>query len=309
MLKRKYYSDDYQYRYCPFGMSTLHQKGRPGRAKPAAHAPTGRNHAKKYITNEPNAYTSETYRPMITRHHLSLVIMCTLIPGIMAFPHDLLLLCILIAGSCTGVLLPDIQMKVPATRRILLPAWWVTRFSTALCVPVMTGVYRALRHGIADSGDKRLTHSVPGVLVIAGIVLAFSVILVAICRPAMNPRYIVVFPAGVMLGLVLHLAEDACTRKGISPLFPFSRIRIAGAIRPCDTADSRIGQYIIHHCSMAAVIAGLYLAGLLPESLSFLTGLFAFCSCLFMMFLFSDIGVDDESKHAGASRPAYQISS
>jgi membrane-bound metal-dependent hydrolase YbcI (DUF457 family) len=115
------------------------------------------------------------------------------------------------------------------------------------------------------------------------------------------------FPIGVALGLVLHLVEDACTRKGITPLFPFSTIRIAGSIRPCDRADSRIAKYYFHHCSMAVVIFILHLGEVWPQSTSVLLSLVALSSCLAMMVWFSDVRIEACCLPTENFRPASQV--
>jgi hypothetical protein len=84
------------------------------------HAPSGQ-HAIEHITKELIIHQQVQYS-MITRHHLSLVFICTLMLGIMVFPQELVLVCILVTGSCIGTLLPDIQMKVPIRKKILMPA-------------------------------------------------------------------------------------------------------------------------------------------------------------------------------------------
>jgi len=269
------------------------------------HAPSGQ-HAIEHITKELIIHQQVQYA-MITRHHLSLVFICTLMLGIMVFPRELVLLCILVTGSCIGTLLPDIQMKVSANRIFLMPAWCLTRFSTVICIPVMSRIYRTLLYEIPDCGDKRLTHSVPGILIIAISVAVLSVVPVIVGWPAPVPQFAVVFPLGVTIGLILHLFEDACTRKGIAPLFPFSTIRIAGSIRPCDRADSRIAQYHFHHCSMFVVIFVLHLVGLWPQSISVLLSLFALGSCLAMMVWFSDIRIETYYLPPENSRPAFPV--
>jgi hypothetical protein len=244
---------------------------------------------------------------MITRHHLSLVFICTLMLGIMVFPRDLPLLCILVTGSCIGTLLPDVQIKVSANRIFLMPAWFLTRFSTLICIPVMRRIYHTLNYKIPDRGDKRLTHSIPGILIIALSIAVLSAVPVIVDWIAPVPLFAVVFSLGATLGLVLHLVEDACTRKGIAPLFPFSTIRISGSIRPCDKADSRIAQYHFHHCSVAMVIIVLHLLGVWPQSASVLLGLFALSSCLAVMIWLSDVRIETCCLPKENSRTAYPV--
>jgi hypothetical protein len=46
------------------------------------------------------------------------------------------------------------------------------------------------------------------------------------------------FLGRLLIDMLLHLAEDLCTRKEIAPFHPFNDISITGTIRPCDTRDT-----------------------------------------------------------------------
>ena len=94
-----------------------------------------------------------------------------------------------------------------------------------------------------------------------------------------------------MLGLVLHLIEDMCTRKGITPLFPFSTTMVSGSIRPCDTTDRRIAQFHFYHCSVAGIILGFQYLGSWQGIASVPLCLFALGSCLGMMIWSSDVSI------------------
>ena len=244
---------------------------------------------------------------MITRHHLALVLMCTLILGMALFPSEPVTLGVLVAGSCIGAILPDIQMTKPKKICVRTIIWCITRISSVLFVPILQVLSRIVNGVSFSPADKRLTHSVPGILIIGAIITGLSTIPVLILIPSPVPFLLIAFPAGVMIGLVLHLFEDACTRKGIAPFFPFSTIRIAGSIRPCDRADSRIAQYHFHHCSMAFVIFALHFSGAWPESMSVALSLFALCSCLAMIVWFSDVRIETCCLPSENSIPAHSI--
>lgn len=101
---------------------------------------------------------------MITRHHVALVIFCTLILCGALVPFDPVLILVICLGACTGAIMPDIQMKKPQGIRIRTAAWMITRFSSILCTPVICWLYHALSGRSFHSWDKRLTHSIPGIL-------------------------------------------------------------------------------------------------------------------------------------------------
>jgi len=229
---------------------------------------------------------------MITRHHLTLVLLCTLILGMALFPSEPVTLGVLAAGSCIGAILPDIQMTKPKKICVRTIIWCITQISSVLFVPILQVFSRIVNGASFSPADKRLTHSVPGILIIGAIVTGLSTIPILIIRPSPVSLLLIIFPAGVMTGLVLHLFEDACTRKGIAPAFPFSIIRIEGSIRSCDRDDARIAQYHFHHGSMAFVIFVLHLSGVWPESISVVLSVFALSSCLAMMVWFSDVRIE-----------------
>jgi len=231
---------------------------------------------------------------MITRHHVALVIFCTIILCSALVPSDPVLVLVIGLGACSGAIMPDIQMKKPRGFQIRTAAWMITRFSSLFCTPAICRLYQALFGRSFYPGDKRLTHSVPGILllwlVLAVLLLVTTVILMS---PAL--QYLpIAYLCGVMLGLVLHLVEDMCTRKGITPLFPFSTARISGSIRPCDTTDPRIAQFHFYHCSVAGIILGFQFLGNWQGVSSVPVCLFALGSCLGMMIWSSDVSISAE---------------
>jgi hypothetical protein len=184
-------------------------------------------------------------------------------------------------------------MKKPRGVQIRTVAWVITRFSSIVCTPLICWFWHALSGRTFHPGDKRLTHSVPGILFLGAIFALFLVV----------PAFILMRPSlylpaallcGVMLGLILHLVEDMCTRKGITPLFPFSTVRISGSIRPCDTTDRRIAQFHFYHCSVAGIILGFQYLGSWQGASSVPVCIFGLGSCLGMMFWSSDVSITSE---------------
>lgn len=226
---------------------------------------------------------------MITRHHLVLVLMGTLILGIALFPTNMAALGMLALGACTGAVLPDIHMTRPKRFGLRSISWAITRFSAGICIPVLCATfYRSCGLNLCPS-DKRLTHSVPGFLVVGAVVatvplLALQFFPVPLPLPA--------FVAGILCGFALHLIEDVCTKKGITPLYPFSTVRIAGSIRPCDQTDSRIGRYHVHHGCMAIAIFGLQSILHWQGPLSLEVSLLGLLSCLALMVFLSDVHIE-----------------
>jgi hypothetical protein len=240
---------------------------------------------------------------MITRHHLILVLMCTLILGIAFYPSDSILLGMLAAGSCAGAVLPDIHMKKPKRNDLRIIAFYISRFTVIFCSPVLIRLCQAVNGMSLSPSDKRLSHSVPGIIIIGGMVAGISVVPVFLFRLAPVSPLLVALVAGVLAGLTFHLIQDSCTRKGFSPLFPFCAVKISGSIRPCDRADTRIPKYQVYHCSMTAVIFVLHPAEVLPQSASLLLSLSALIFCISMMVWFSNVRIETCCLHPENSLP------
>ena len=156
---------------------------------------------------------------MITRHHLALALICALIvfsPLIFSNP---LIVAIIGAGTCLGAILPDIHMSRPKHFSLRTLAWGVVQIPKILCALALGRIYARWGDPISDPSDKRLTHSLPGVLFIATCASVFLYIPALLANSA-YAGYIGLFLGGIFLGMGLHLAEDLCTRKGIFPFFP-----------------------------------------------------------------------------------------
>jgi hypothetical protein len=232
---------------------------------------------------------------MITRHHVALTILCTLILCSALVPMNPILITVICSGTCMGAILPDIQMKKPQGIRIRTVAWVVSRFGSIVLTPIICRLYHTLWESTCDPADKRLTHSVPGILFLGAACAAFVLVPVFILTGSTTLMYLpAAFLCGIMLGMALHLTEDMCTRKGITPLFPFSTTRVSGSIRPCDTTDRRIAQFHFYHCSVAGIILGFQFLGSWQGIASVPLCIFGLGSCLGMMIWSSDVCISRE---------------
>jgi membrane-bound metal-dependent hydrolase YbcI (DUF457 family) len=81
-----------------------------------------------------------------------------------------------------------------------------------------------------DPNDNRLTHSIFGIISLFLVPSAMILIPVSVLMDRAAIVISAAFLGGLPLGLILHLAEDLCTHKGISPFFPFSTRQFAGCI-------------------------------------------------------------------------------
>ncbi|NMB78085.1 MAG: metal-dependent hydrolase [Methanomicrobiales archaeon] len=228
---------------------------------------------------------------MITRHHIALTTLCTLIICSALVPDSPLIILVICLGAGIGTILPDIQMQKPKTLKARTLAWLVARFTRAVCTPLMCFLYWGTKGKNPDPDDKRLTHSVPGIACI-WLTLAFAALLPClVLYGSWVPELPVAFLAGVLTGLILHLIQDACTRKGITPLYPFSETMVFGSIRPCDTTDRRIAQFHYYHYSVTGIILGFQLLRSWQGFAALPICIFGVVSCLGMMIWSSEISI------------------
>ena len=236
---------------------------------------------------------------MITRHHIALTLMGTLILCSALVPASPLLMLAICTGARAGAIMPDIQMKKTRGFRIRTLAWIVTRFSRNLCIPIVCRFWHHVGGFTLDPDDKRLTHSLPGIAMLWAISAVLLIIPLSLLVSGTVPGPAAGFLGGMMTGLILHLVEDLCTRKGITPFFPFSTVKISGSIRPCDTTDRRIAQFHGYHASVAVIILGFqYLDAIQGASILTLC-LFGIGTCILMMIWSSDVELLQDYPLAG----------
>jgi len=187
---------------------------------------------------------------MLTRHHIVLGLLCSFILGSAIAVFDPFLAVLVTAGTAIGVILPDIHMKQPKKSIPLMIAWGIVQAGRLICIPVMGTLYSRFFNIAAEPGDKRLTHSIPGVFLYFTILAGIAYVLVSLFKNYIPVSLVMGFLGGILLGMLLHLAEDLCTRKGISPFYPLNDTRIFGSIRPCDVLDNRVLLFHIYHGSI-----------------------------------------------------------
>lgn len=231
---------------------------------------------------------------MITRHHMALTILCTLTICSAVVPSDPSLIIVICAGACTGAIVPDIQMKKPQNFQVRTVIWMVSRFSSFMFTPLVCQLYHFLFKRTIHPRNKRLSHSLPGIFFLEVAWTALILVPSFLLTKSFPPSLPMAFLCGLALGLVLHLAEDLCTRKGIMPFYPFSTLTISGTIRPCDTTDRRITQFTIHHCSVTGILMGSHYLGGWQGAPSLPLCFFGLCSCLGMMIWSSDVSITRE---------------
>jgi hypothetical protein len=170
----------------------------------------------------------------------------------------------------------------------------ISRFTCIVVTPLLCRLYHSLGRQLCDPWDQRLTHSVPGILFLWTVLAIFLFGPVFILMSSIALYLSAAFLSGMMFGMVLHLVEDMCTRKGITPLFPFSTTVVSGSIRPCDITDRRIAQFHFYHYSVAGIILGFQYLGSWQGIASVPLCIFGIGSCLGMMIWSSDVNISNE---------------
>ena len=253
---------------------------------------------KSVLLSAPFVNDVRNLKTMITRHHMALALMCALILCSAFFLSNPLMMVLVVAGTCIGVLLPDIHMTRPKHRTFRTVAWLIVQFPRRICAPLLCRIYAYSRHPVPDPTDKRLTHSLPGVLFI-GVCAGTFVYVPAYVTGSVLTGPAAIFMCGILLGMGLHLTEDLCTRKGIFPFFPFSLWTVAGSIRPCDRTDPRIARYHIQHCTVLLVFFGLESLGILAHALFLPFSIAGVGICLGTMVYFSEVSIRQNPGMAG----------
>jgi membrane-bound metal-dependent hydrolase YbcI (DUF457 family) len=233
---------------------------------------------------------------VITRHHISLAIGSIIIlyfPLIAIHPSVLIALG---AGVCAGVVVPDIQMKKPRQIRAIYFAWAIIQIFKRTILSLYVFLYRNILGIYPMSDDKRLTHSLPGLFFIAGLIGIVIVFLARVFPSSYPVHALKIFLAGIVMGLILHFLEDICTKKGLCLFYPFSESYwIAGSIRPCNKSDNRIRLF---HIQMGIVIIGIllfYYTGFCPGYLKWPMSIATLCVCIVMMLYHAEVRIDSEN--------------
>lgn len=228
---------------------------------------------------------------MITRHHLALAGLGTAILVAAFGISDPVQFLLVILGSSLGAVLPDFHMKKPRTAKMRMPAWYIAQFSARFCVPVIFWVYHSLFGKTVDPRDKKMTHTIPGILLLFGIIAVLSLVPFLIFRlPG-----ITAFLSGLFFGLTLHLLTDLCCKKPLSPFHPFSNVCVSGSIRPCDRSDPRVLRFILCNGAVFIFVMIIRYAGTGDFPVPVM-GLTSFILCQGVMIAQSDVTVSPDCR-------------
>ena len=153
-------------------------------------------------------------------------------------------------GAGIGAIIPDIQMKRPKNNPLRTAAWGIVQAGRSICVPLICIVYQTVFKTPMKSDDKQLTHSIPGIFLYFILLAAIACLPVLFFKNEIPVLLVTGLLAGLLFGMILHLVEDLCCRKGVSLFHPFNDTRIFGSIRPCDVMDKRILGFHVYHATV-----------------------------------------------------------
>ncbi len=227
---------------------------------------------------------------MITRHHICLACGGTLILYLPLVSGNPFVLPAIVAGVCIGAVLPDIQMKKPRRFTALFLVWFLVQVFKRTVLRIYVSLCSSICDMQPTAEDKRLTHSLPGLFFLTGLI-AFGVVLLMVVFPTSSElHYVRVFSAGILVGLLFHFLEDICTKKGLSLMYPFDEdYLIYGSIRPCNTEDFRIRHFHILTGAAITVIILLYCTGLCPENLKWPVSIGTLAVCTVIMLYHAEV--------------------
>ncbi|WP_292421911.1 metal-dependent hydrolase, partial [Methanoregula sp.] len=225
---------------------------------------------------------------MLTRHHLALALMTG---GILWTTENITGITgiFLICGICLGAILPDIHMKQPSAIRLLSVAWCIVSITRITIIPALSGLYSLLFGIPVNTSDKRLTHSLPGIVLFTLLFTGALFVLSSLVPVSGAWPLFLHLSAGVFTGLAIHLVHDLCCRKGIALFYPFSETILHGSIRPCDVYDFRISRFHIQHVLIFVVCQIVVVAAVLPGDVSSAAGIAGAFFSLLVMVLQSEV--------------------
>lgn len=184
---------------------------------------------------------------MITRHHVMLVLLCSMIVSSAIMIADPGMAFLFSAGAVIGAIIPDVQMKRPRDSPLRTVGWGVVRAGRYVCMPLICLIFAKVFRTTARTDDKRVTHSIVGLFFYFLILSTLAASLACLLPQGISAFPLTTLLAGVLLGFLIHLAEDMCCRRGVLLFYPFSDLMIYGSIRPCDVLDKRILGFHVYH--------------------------------------------------------------
>ena len=234
---------------------------------------------------------------MITRHHISLGLGSLIILYLPLLAGCPSLLLVLAPGVCIGAVLPDIQMKKPKTLQLLTFAWLIIHIFKTTFLRTYIAIFNCVWHYRPVDSDKRLLHSLPGLVFVSGIAVTTVVLSWALFPSDGYAHWMRIFLGSIIFGMLFHFIADTCTRKGLCLFYPFSEAYLlAGTIRPCRRDDNRIRNFHMIVFTGAFIVFVFTIKGILPGNLKYIGGIPVFVICTILMLAGSGVELTYQSR-------------
>lgn len=228
---------------------------------------------------------------MQSRHHIELSIFSAiLLFSWLLFPNALFLFAICI-GVFIGSLIPDTDL--PKSRMDAMDgiAGFFALLSKIIVNPLVAKIYGFLLKKPIEQGHRGITHTLYGILAycvvieIVGVPLLWLIGFWGIITAMFS-----FFVVGLFAGGILHLAEDACTKSGITPFYPYnSEIKYSGSISTFDFKDPRPLHFTLGLLVVSFSILLVQLFGHFPTVIAILVSIVPFLIIWKIIFTKSNV--------------------
>lgn len=228
---------------------------------------------------------------MLSKNHIELSIFSAILLFSWLIIHDAMFLFFICVGVFVGSLIPDTD--IPKSRMDSMEgiAGFFALLSKIILNPLVAKIFGFFLKRPIDQGHRGITHTVYGIL-------AYCVVIECLGLPVLwligfwgiITTLFSLFVFGLFFGGILHLAEDACTKSGITPFYPFnSNTKYSGSISTFDFKDPRplyftLGLLVV---SFSSVIIQMLMQ--FPTEIALLFSVISFCIVWKVVFMASNV--------------------
>lgn len=173
---------------------------------------------------------------MLGKHHISISLGTALALSAPWFLTDTISVVSLLIGTIIGSLLPDTDANDSKIHYMD----GIARFFGAIMEPVVFPITKKtyqIFHLKFNPKHRGSMHTLLGVFVYSSILAI--IVFVGLMILGLWNNFVIFFILGLFLGGILHIAEDCCTKSGITPLKPFNKKWFGGKISTNNRFDKR----------------------------------------------------------------------
>jgi len=228
---------------------------------------------------------------MLSKNHIELSIFSAILLFGWLIIHDAVLLFFIGVGVFVGSLIPDTDIPKSKMDSMEGIAGLFALLSKVILNPLVARIFGFLLKRPIDQGHRGITHSVYGILAYCIVIEGLGLpILWLIGFWGIISTLFSLFVFGLFFGGILHLAEDACTKSGITPFYPFnSNRKYSGTISTFDFKDPRplyftLGLLVVSFTSVIIQILMQF-----PREIAILFSVISFCIVWKVIFMTSNV--------------------